>query len=142
MAGKSVAEVAVEIALEEAKQGVFETANNNRGPRIDEYQRAANNTLGQAWCAKFVFWCFEQASKRTGVSNPLPKIWGAGQLESWAISQKKTVTTPALGDVFIKNTATRVWSRGLRCRAAPFHRWKATPGAARRSRNAERASTL
>jgi hypothetical protein len=102
MAGKSVAEVAVEIALEEAKQGVFETANNNRGPRIDEYQRVANNTLGQSWCAKFVYWCFEQAAKRTGVSNPLPKIWGAGQLESWAISQKKTVTTPALGDVFVK----------------------------------------
>ena len=38
MAGNSVAEVAVEIALEEAKKGVFATANNNRGPRIDEYQ--------------------------------------------------------------------------------------------------------
>ena len=55
MAGRSVAEVAVEIALDEARRGVFETANNNRGPRIDEYQTLANKTLGEKWCAKFVF---------------------------------------------------------------------------------------
>jgi hypothetical protein len=102
MAGRSIAEVAVEVALEEAKRGVFETANNNRGSRIDEYQRVATNTLGQAWCAKFVFWCFDQAAVRVGAKNPLPRIWGAGQLEDWAIAQKKAVTTPALGDVFIK----------------------------------------
>lgn len=102
MAGRSVADVAVEIALDEAKRGVFETANNNRGPRIDEYQRLANNTLGQAWCAKFGFWCFEQAALRLGVKNPFPKIWDAGRLEAWAIAQKKTVTIPALGDVFVK----------------------------------------
>ena len=72
MAGRSVAEVAVEIALDEAKRGVFETANNNRGPRIDEYQTLANNTLGEKWCAKFVFWCFEQAALRLSVKNPLP----------------------------------------------------------------------
>ncbi len=72
MTGRSVAEVAVEIALAEAKRGVFETANNNRGPRIDEYQRLANSKLGQAWCAKFVFWCFVQAALRVGVKNPLP----------------------------------------------------------------------
>jgi len=47
-AGRSIGEVAVEIALEEAKRGVFETANNNRWHRIDEYQALANNTLGQA----------------------------------------------------------------------------------------------
>jgi hypothetical protein len=45
--------------------------------------------VAQAWCAKFVFWCFEQAAKRTGVSNPLSKIWGAGQLESWALKNTK-----------------------------------------------------
>lgn len=102
MAGRSVAEVAVEIALAEAKQGVFEAANNNRGPRIDEYQKLANSTLGQAWCAKFVFWCFEQAALKMGVTNPLPRIFGAGQLEAWAIAQKKTVPIPTLGDVLVK----------------------------------------
>jgi hypothetical protein len=102
MAGRSVAEVAVEIALDEAKRGVFETANNNRGPRIDEYQTLANKTLGEKWCAKFVFWCFEQAALRLSVKNPLPRILGAGELESWAISQKKIVAIPALGDVFVK----------------------------------------
>jgi hypothetical protein len=47
MAGPTIAQIAVEIALAEAKAGVFENANDNRGLRIDEYQLAANNTVGQ-----------------------------------------------------------------------------------------------
>jgi hypothetical protein len=103
MAENNVAQVAVEIALEEAKQGVFEDANDNRGERIDEYQQLANSTVGQAWCAKFVYWCFDQAAKRLGVTNPMPRIFGAGALEAWAMAKKNLDTTPALGDVFVKS---------------------------------------
>jgi hypothetical protein len=50
MASVSVAELAVEIALQEAAAGVFERANDNRGDRIDEYQQSASGRLGEAWC--------------------------------------------------------------------------------------------
>src|SRR5439155_13016392 len=95
----TLAELAVTIALEEARRGVFENANDNRGERIDEYQRTTSGALGEAWCAKFVYWCYGQAAGRLGVKNPLPPIFGAAQLELWAMRERKIVTSPALGDV-------------------------------------------
>jgi hypothetical protein len=97
----ALADLAVKIAHAEATAGVFERNNDNRGDRVDEYQKAAGGGLGEAWCAKFVYWCYDQAARRLGVKNPLPPIFGASQFESWGISQKKQVSTPALGDVFI-----------------------------------------
>jgi hypothetical protein len=63
----------------------------------------ANNAVGQKWCAKFVDWCFEQAANRLGIGNPFPRIFGAGELEAWAIRENKLMTMPALGDVFVKS---------------------------------------
>lgn len=102
MANPSVSELAVTIALQEAQSGVFETNNDNRGPRVDQYQQLAGGLMGYAWCAMFVFWCFDQAAARPGVKNPMPRIYGATELELWAIREKKIVTTPALGDILIK----------------------------------------
>lgn len=98
----SIAEVAVQVALEEARRGVFETNNDNRGPRIDEYQKLANGVLGEKYCAKFVYWCFEQAAARTQGKNPMPPIFGAAELERWGQKENKMVTAPALGDILIK----------------------------------------
>ena len=103
MTTKSVPELAVEIALEEARRGVFETNNDNRGGRIDEYAKLAGPGMGGlAWCAMFVFWCFEQAATRSGAKNPMPRIFLASQLEVWGTRERKVVTTPALGDILIK----------------------------------------
>ena len=77
----SIAELAVSIALAEAKAGVFETANDNRGPRVDLYATGANGVLGEAWCVKFVYWCFAQAAAKMLVTNPMPKIFAAKQLK-------------------------------------------------------------
>jgi hypothetical protein len=55
----ALTDLALQIALDEVKRGVFENANDNRGERVDEYQVAANSTVGQMWCAKFAWWCFE-----------------------------------------------------------------------------------
>jgi hypothetical protein len=97
----TISELAVSTALGEAVQGIFETANDNRGPRVDEYQ-STSGVLGQAWCVKFVYWCFEQAAGRLGMKNPMPRIFAVAQFEIWATREKKLVTTPALGDVLIK----------------------------------------
>jgi hypothetical protein len=50
----------------------------------------------------FVHWCFEQAAGRLGVQNPMPRIFGAAQLELWAIRERKMVASPARGDILIK----------------------------------------
>lgn len=55
MANPSVSELAVTIALQEAAAGVFERANDNRGDRVDEYQRSTSGVLGEAWRMKFVY---------------------------------------------------------------------------------------
>jgi hypothetical protein len=88
--------------LGEARSGVFENANDNRGPRIDQYATATNGVLGEAWCVKFVYWCYAQAAGKLGVKNPLPKLFGAQQLEIWALRQGKIVKTPTAGDILIK----------------------------------------
>jgi hypothetical protein len=54
MATTTLAEMVVSVALEEARRGVFERANDNRGDRVDEYEKLAG-MQGEAWCAMFVF---------------------------------------------------------------------------------------
>lgn len=100
----NVAETAVAIALQEARFGVYERANDNRGERVDEYVTSSGGKPGQKWCAMFVFWCFDQAAGRLGTKNPMPRIFGAAQLELWAGRAKKLVATPALGDILIKES--------------------------------------
>ena len=96
-----VAKEAVTIALMEAEQGVYENDNDNRGPRVDEYQQVGG-TLGQPWCAKFAYWCFMHASLKLGVANPFPRIFGAARVEEWGKKEGRMVTEPACGDVLIK----------------------------------------
>ena len=100
---QSLAEVAIAIGLEEARRGVFENANDNRGARIDEYQLEANRTVGEKWCAKFAWWCFEKAAQRLKVKNPFPRIFAAAALETWALREKKIVPDPARGVIFVKS---------------------------------------
>lgn len=101
MATSTLADVAVSVALEEARRGVFERANDNRGDRVDEYEKLAG-MQGEAWCAMFVYWCYEQAAGRLGVKNPMPRIFGAAQLEVWGVREKRMVTAPVAGDILIK----------------------------------------
>jgi hypothetical protein len=50
----------VMIAMGESMRGVHEQGGNNRGKDVAVYQRVTN-TVGQAWCASFVSWCYQQA---------------------------------------------------------------------------------
>jgi hypothetical protein len=58
----------------------------NRGPRIDQYQVRAGLRLkdgmdGFAWCACFLYWCFDEAAKKLGRRNPVMKT--AGCQDHW-----------------------------------------------------------
>jgi hypothetical protein len=100
--GQSLKDLAVEIALAEARHGVYENANDNRGERIDEYSNFANQTVGEKWCAKFIFWCFAEAANRLAMRSPMPNIFGCEELENWARAYGKLAVSPMRGDVLIK----------------------------------------
>lgn len=58
----------------------------NRGPRVDEYQLRTGLKLkaganGFAWCACFVYFCFDEAAKKLGRKNPV--IRTAGCVDHW-----------------------------------------------------------
>ncbi|HEX7288246.1 MAG TPA: peptidoglycan-binding protein [Candidatus Angelobacter sp.] len=65
---------------------------SNRGPEVDEYLRSVGidpATGSFAWCAAFVYFCFQQASTGLGVKNPAIK--DAGVLDSWRLAGIKGV---------------------------------------------------
>lgn len=48
---------------------------SNRGPMVDQYHRAVGLSPagGNAWCASFVYWCFQQAAEQARAVNPAIK---------------------------------------------------------------------
>jgi len=82
--------------------------NSNRGPKVEEYLASTGLGGGFAWCAAFVYWCYNQAANNAGKLNPLVKT--AGVLRSWnesigkKILAKDAKNNPALikpGHIFI-----------------------------------------
>jgi hypothetical protein len=73
------------LALARSQVGVRESpAGSNRGPEVDAYLRTVglNPAAGSyAWCAAFVYWCFNEAARSAGRPNPLPRT--AGVLAHW-----------------------------------------------------------
>ena len=82
----------LEIAAREV--GVLEQPpGSNRGPRVDEYLRTVGLDPGAgsfAWCAAFVYWCFEQAGRSLGRENPL--IRTAGVLDHWRKAEQRGIS--------------------------------------------------
>jgi hypothetical protein len=94
------AELAIRIAL--AEVGVKEDPpGSNRGPRVDEYLRAAqlNPAMGSyPWCAAFVTWCVLEAAKRLG---PL-RFKGSASVATLLARNHELITPdPEPGCVFI-----------------------------------------
>jgi lysozyme family protein len=83
----SLSDLALAIAAEEV--GTREAPlGSNRGPRVDQYIRAAglDPTGRHAWCMCFVYWCFAEAAERLGVRNPVPRH--AGVHLAWQASRR------------------------------------------------------
>ena len=73
---------ALRIAADEEAAGIREEPlGSNRGPRVDVYQQRVGLDRGHAWCACFLYWCFDEAAKKLGRSNPLIKT--AGCQDHW-----------------------------------------------------------
>jgi hypothetical protein len=72
---------------EEAKHVREVPKNSNRGPEVSAYLRRAGADPGNAWCCAFVYWCFDEAAKKLGRSNPMVKT--AGCLDHWSRAASK-----------------------------------------------------
>jgi peptidoglycan hydrolase-like protein with peptidoglycan-binding domain len=74
---------ALDVAL--SQEGIRETARN-RGPEIDEYisRVGLKPERAYSWCQAFVYWCFDEAARKTTSANPCVKT--AGVLDHWAKS--------------------------------------------------------
>ncbi len=71
----------------------------NRGPKIKEYLNSVGLNEGYSWCAAFVYWCFQNASRSLNVPNPCIKT--AGALNHWNLTKGIKVKMPRSGDIFI-----------------------------------------
>tara|TARA_R110000803_G_scaffold59101_2_gene117445 strand:- start:2795 stop:3439 length:645 start_codon:yes stop_codon:yes gene_type:complete len=57
--------------------------NSNRGPRIEEYQRATYYATARGWpyCAAFVCWCLKRVGSLPFAAPNTPRAWA---FEAWA----------------------------------------------------------
>ena len=104
-----------------AEVGVQEVPlNSNRGPRVEEFLASTGLGGGFAWCAAFVYWCFNQAATNANKPNPLVKT--AGVLRSWNECKGKKIpaadakNNPALvkpGHIFVMDYGGGLGHEGL-----------------------------
>lgn len=101
-------------ALEIADTQLFvrEKTGRNDGKEVEEYLASVGLGKGYAWCAAFVFWCFEKASKDLKRANPVTKT--AGVLNHWAKTKgEKLTANPQEGDIFIMDFGKGAGHTGL-----------------------------
>jgi len=67
--------------------GMEAPPGSNRGPKVNQYLAAVDLNAERGnfpWCAAFVYWCFREAAKALGTSNPAIKT--AGALDIWNLA--------------------------------------------------------
>jgi hypothetical protein len=88
-----------------AEVGVREDGGRNRGPRVDEYLRAARLDPAAGsypWCAAFVVWCAQKAAAELGVACPLPRVASVhGLWEKSRLSFRRALPEP--GAIFLRD---------------------------------------
>ncbi len=71
--------------------GVLEDPpGSNRGDQVEKYLASAGCSPGDPWCASFVYWCFNEASKSLNLGNPLIKTGGC--LDHWTRTKGKKIS--------------------------------------------------
>jgi hypothetical protein len=105
------------ITIARSQIGVMEQPpGSNRGPQVDEYvRRVGLSPAGRfAWCAAFLYFCFDEAALAQARANPVVKT--AGVLDHWEtagrrgvprITSARAVQDPGLvqpGHIFIIDT--------------------------------------
>ncbi len=82
--------VANAVAVANSQIGVLEQPlGSNRGPQIEQYQAAVGIDKGEAWCAAFTYWCFQQAADSLQKSNPVIKTGSV--VQHWDLARQKGI---------------------------------------------------
>ena len=86
----------------EAEVGTREVPmNSNRGPRVEQYQRATGlGGTGWPWCAALICWGIREAGDQIPLPFARPTTAGAWDFERWAREQRLPIKKPyALSDL-------------------------------------------
>jgi hypothetical protein len=97
------------LEIADSQIGVMEAPpGSNWGPKVKEYLACGGLGFPAAWCAGFVYWCFDQAAKQAGKKNPLCKTCGVmmhwNKSDGKKILAKDAISNPALikpGHIFV-----------------------------------------
>lgn len=91
------------------KDSKEEPKGSNTGTMVNQYLSSVGLKPGLPWCAAFVYYIFDQATKRLHIANPLPKtggvmnMWGKAD-SSLKINASDAKSNPGLikpGQIFI-----------------------------------------
>lgn len=107
--GLSLKQRAAEIA--DTQLYVRELTGHNDGKEVELYLKSVGLWKGLSWCAAFVYWCYEQASKNMGVPNPVIKTGGV--LDHWGRTKGQRVYTPLPYDIFIMDYGKGMGHTGI-----------------------------
>jgi hypothetical protein len=90
------------LAIAATQVGVREQPpGSNRGPQVEAYLRRVGRYPGEAWCAAFVYWCFDEAADKVAGVNRLPRTGYCPDLEAWGKAHGLLDQEPQVGDVFL-----------------------------------------
>ncbi len=78
--GKTLSELAVEVAVSQIGQQEVPKGSNG-GPVVMGYLKSVGINFPAAWCQAFVYWCFNEASRKAGLHCPVVRT--AGVLDCW-----------------------------------------------------------
>ena len=75
--------------LAQNTQGVVEIGDNG-GSAVNKFQRSVGITDGQPWCMAFIYYVFDEFSKKMGLTNPVYKTGSV--LQEWEKTGGKKIT--------------------------------------------------
>lgn len=90
------------VQIAKGEDGVTEVPlGSNRGPKVDQYIRAAGYDPPVFWCQCFVYWVVRQACQDSGLVTPLLRTGSCDVLLGWAKRHGIYHRTPEVGDNFL-----------------------------------------
>lgn len=72
---------------------------SNWGEPVKSYLASVEIDFPASWCMAFVYWCFSEAGRQSGISNPLVRTGGV--LNAWSNALAHHQSIPTTGDIFI-----------------------------------------
>jgi hypothetical protein len=90
-----------EALVDESRRWLFvrEVGGANRGPAVDRFCLALNDTIAHAWCAAFVAFCVKEIEEKFGVKSQLSL--SEHVLTMWKQSEKYQSKFPQPGSIAI-----------------------------------------